>query len=394
MRSPFWHSSVLSVFLTFAIWHASSCSKDKGRPELPPVIPPPAYVDSLPAIYRNCPNWICLTGSSVQHTLHGTLPNMGAFGAAVAVGRKSFFAGGHGEGDYPLGDLFGSVNVLDEQMNATYLPLSEARSHLSAAYAGTKVLFAGGCDAMTFKQEGENFFDAVDILDADDPSKPLVTSKLSERKAYMASASLNGKAYFMGGRTEAGYSAKMEVFDAGTSGWSIIHMPVARSHASASVHGSSIYLCGGRNGPGSAVMTVDIYDQVSGIWRSLTCPHAHPIASSAVLRGKLYIAGGNGNEGYIDILDIATGQWNSLEASDNRSHIAMAATEEALVMFGGDFSNHVDIYHVESDQWDHATLNDGVSGAVVTVRGSAIIVAGYLFGKGFWIGPMYMMIML
>ncbi len=227
----------------------------------------------------------------------------------------------------------GDVEPLCDQtdrpvVNARLVPfgtLSEARSGMAAAAAGTKVLFAG---------------------------------------AAFSGAGINGYG-----------SSRVDIYDAATGTWSTARLSVARSAIAAIAAGGKVFFAGGRlHGGGTGTpdlnfSTVDIYDTATGTWSVASLSEPRAFVSAAVLGNKVFFAGGERGANYsvsdrVDIYDLSTGQWSTATLSEPRGLIAAVSAGGKVYFAGGQKeslwdsvpSDRIDVYNGASDSWSTDSL--------------------------------------
>jgi hypothetical protein len=387
-------NAIVSIFVFSCI--CLSCSQEHvykkpvtkqtvSKPKPNPMPPPDPYV---------CGGyWICFNEhrfSAVSLKGPGNANIFpGAYGAAASSSDKAFFAGGHEEGS--IGFVIQDVNIFELYTGRwIHEKLWTARSYLTGASVGDKVLFAGGTNIHSinpvYGSAPLTYYDIVDIFDADDYTHSF--SLLGAARAYMASASADGKAFFIGGKTATGYYSKIDVFDLVNDIWYEIEMPRPRGFSAAAVVGDKIYIAGGKNDSGNLTI-IDVYDYVNESWFSLEAPHEHPICTIGVLDERIFIAGGDGmNNNSVDIYDVKANSWRSDELSDSRYYIATASANNKLIFLGGqfsptgEFSSKVDVYDGSSENWWTTNLNEGVSGVAATTSAERCVFLGFLFDNG------------
>ncbi len=378
--------TLLNLLISFLFIGLSCCDEGTvplGRPATSPV---------NQIVLDPCGgNWICLQGSefSVDYFNPGDQVSFpGAYGAATSYGNSFFFAGGHEEGS--IGFVQNNLSVFNPESGYKQFALSIPRSHLSAATADTKVLVAGGCNIHSNNpvhgMAPIEYYNRVDIMDAKDYS--IFIGKLSEARAYMASVGVDGKAYFIGGKTIDGFSSKMDIYDAEKNSWTAVDLPRPRAHGAAAVIGNKIYIAGGQNASGH-LTTMDVYDYVNAQWSVLNAPHEHPICTVIALDNKIFIAGGDGLKNKsVDIYTTTTDMWSSAELSDSRYYIAATTANNKIIFLGGqlsptgNFSSLVDTYNVTTNKWSNTKLNDGVSGVAAATAGNSCYFVGLLYQNG------------
>jgi glucose/arabinose dehydrogenase/N-acetylneuraminic acid mutarotase len=134
---------------------------------------------------------------------------------------------------------------------------------------------------------------------------------------------LNGKLYVFGGSTDAfsGASAAAAVLDTGTSTWTMLpSLATARGGAAAAVISGKIYIAGGMDAFGASLSSVEVFDPAGSSWSSAaSMATRRDNAGAAAFDGKLYVFGGrtrnadgltvNGTLTSVEMYDPATNTW-------------------------------------------------------------------------------------
>jgi hypothetical protein len=133
---------------------------------------------------------------------------------------------------------------------------------MSAAAAGSKVLFAGGLD--------ESLSKVVDIYDA--VEKKWSSSILSEARSNIAAASNADKIVFAGGHTAHGLSDVVDIYDIRTAKWSTARLSEPRAPASVLTAGPFLFFDPGRIDGDIHSSVLDIYNTKTNQCSKLTLP--------------------------------------------------------------------------------------------------------------------------
>lgn len=334
-------------------------------------------------------SWICLDvpSASVQYACSGNFYQ--SYGASAASQNKVYFAGGSDDFT-PYGGSYSDGFEYDPLANSIRnFNLSVPRSFLGGAYAGNKILFAGGEETSQYLSIPE-YYDTVDIYDEQTLDK--TSAYLSEARSHLAAVSSGNLAFFIGGKTKNGYSDKMDVYNSETNSWKVINLPRQRGFAGAALIGNNIYIAGGKNNSG-IVRTVDIYNVLTGVWSTLEAPNEHPFASVATVNNKLIIAGGDGlNNKNADIFNTTTEQWSTVQLSSSRFNMTVAAANNKVVFLGGAYSfsgryfsiesAEVDVYNDNIGEWFSSKVSPNISGMMAATIGTKIIYTGFMSDNG------------
>lgn len=105
------------------------------------------------------------------------------------------------------------------------------------------------------------------------------------------------------------------------------------------------------------------------VWRQIFLPENKAQMSAVAWENKVYFAGGYRGETFlatINIYNITTGTWTEETLSEARSFPTAIAAEGKIFFAGGvtqtipynDFSDRLDIYDVEQDEWTYLFLSE------------------------------------
>ena len=217
-------------------------------------------------------------------------------------------------------------------------------------------------------------------------------SNLPTTRAYLATATVNGKLYALGGYNGS-YQSAAYVFDPQlpSAGWqSISNLPVARGYLAAAEVAGKLYALGGYNGSyQSAVYVYDPQQPAAG-WLSVSnLPVASGYLAAASVRGKLYALGGY-NGSYLsavyayDPAQPAAG-WSSVSnLPATRRSMAAAEVAGKLYVLGGYNGSYQSAAYVYDPQqpavgWLSVSSLPQASGflAAASVHGKLYAAGGY-----------------
>ena len=102
-----------------------------------------------------------------------------------------------------------------------------------------------------------------------DPQKNLweYVSSMSNRRKHLGAASLNGKLYAVGGRSETTELNSVECYDPSTNQWhSVVAMATRRSGVGLEVVNNQLFAIGGFDGS-SYLKSVEYFDPSTGVWK-------------------------------------------------------------------------------------------------------------------------------
>jgi N-acetylneuraminic acid mutarotase len=146
---------------------------------------------------------------------------------------------------------------------------------------------------------------------------------LPKRNTWLASCTLDGKVYIVGGATDYNVLSAVEVYDPVTDTWDTTkaEMSGSRWGLSTNVVDGKIYAMGGVEGAsGPALSKVEVYDPGKDTWElTAEMPTARVGFASCVVDGKIYILGGAVSEPFptplktVDVYDPKSDSWNTLQ---------------------------------------------------------------------------------
>lgn len=271
--------------------------------------------------------------------------NTGRIKVATAIcGNRLLCAGGW---SYPSQVEVGSVEIydLDTRQLLSEDQLSDPRVEIATAVVGNKVLFAGGQDA---EWNGSMYIcvpsDAVDIYDV--TTGNWTTTQLSQARAGMASAVLNGKAYFAGGYLGNGaLTDRVDIYDVANDVWSTATLSAARAFYGGGVAiGGRVMFAGGITGEMVCSDQVDIYDPVGDTWTTATLSQPREgVQATTVGNYAIFAGGGCGvvdwyyttSSNVVDIYDAANDVWSTATMSSERINFLAGTSGNQVFLLGG-----------------------------------------------------------
>jgi DNA-binding CsgD family transcriptional regulator len=218
------------------------------------------------------------------------------------------------------------------------------------------------------------------------PPMPSPASKL-------AAASANGLIYAVGGETDQGVSASLEIYDPASGTWREGKpKPIAASEIQAVALGGKIYIPGGRLANGEASPAFEIYDPLHDTWEAgPDLPYPVSAYALAAFEGKLFLFGGWDGKTIFDRVlefDPSAGEWIERSPLPSPRLYAGAASARGRIYVLGGFdgqnalsSNLVYSPSLEdsgSSPWDTASsLPNGRYGmGVVSIADTILIIGG------------------
>lgn len=313
----------------------------------------------------------------------GTLSEAKTGMAVASAGSKIFFAGASLKAvpgqDYPE---YGSdlVEIFDATTQSmTTRKLSSSRSNVTAVHAGTKIFFAGG---RLGDGANDELFSNVDIYDV--ATDTWESSNLSEPRYNIGSASSGNKVFFAGGVKDWDYntSGRVDIYDLTSKSWSSAELSKPRTNISAIAANNKIYFSGGHEEDrwySSPSRGIDVYDLASQRWTvsSLLAPLG--FLTGLHVGDKIYWS----EDCYFQVWDVKTSQ--SYEMNLTQPSAWNASTGQNMVLKDGKIvllklgssSNNFDIYDINSKSWFIGVLTQPIpSGASVISVNNTIYLAG------------------
>lgn len=261
--------------------------------------------------------------------------------------------------------------------------LSLARIQMASVGLGNKVVFAGGF-TNSLTNNGIGIVDNVDIYDIS--ADKWSTAKLSEARRYISAAAAGTKMVFAGGADYRGQaSATVDIYDINTNAWSSAKLSVARFGISAAAIGNKIYLIGGNAG----TLVIDIYDTVTNTWSSISNGvYLFSQLNTGAIGNKIIFAGGNetGLSGisspFYYIFDTETNTWKSGKLSMTRSYSSSAVSLNKMVVVGNMANNNAntaEIYDATTDSWSTVQLNTPRTSSASAACANIMMFAGGIY---------------
>jgi len=318
-----------------------------------------------------------------------------------------------------------------QEINVKLVPfgsLSEPRMGISAAFAGNKILFAGGFDPDAFVM-GSSRVDIYDITTRlwstaelsvggsevvtygnkiffaggtatigiyDAVTGIWSTTQLSEERSELAATSAGNKLFFGGGikvnPSPSIVSNKVDVYDVIADKWSTTNLSLGRSALSAVSAANKIYFAGGNTTTSycSSTNFVDIYDNVTNTWSNTKMNKWLAWRTSIAVRNKIFWAGGesydcNGKHSLssdVEILDLNTKTTSySCLFQPNAKFKAVVKDDKIIFFIGEGYRTKFDIYNITTDTWSIGVLPTSIyAAAIISVDNTVYVAGGYMNG--------------
>jgi len=237
------------------------------------------------------------------------------------------------------------------------------------------MLFAGGAFGV--------IYDTTDIYDVGIDSWS--TSHLAV-PVYLAAGSGVGSLILIGGGSEGSTeSSIVNIYDIHQKIWRTVNLSIARYAPASGVASPIVLFVGGLSYNSTqlyiTLTAVDIYNATSDSWTSSSLSQGSIGALVGAGTMTKILFGGDGSN-VVDIFDVNRGTFTSstLGTSNGRSSMSAAGVAD-IIMFAGGASNtaiysEVDIYNVTTGQWTSLSLSRLVYLSATAATNNVIIVAG------------------
>ncbi|KAK9124635.1 hypothetical protein Sjap_014237 [Stephania japonica] len=246
----------------------------------------------------------------------------------------------------PLRDIIGQL-----------MPMNCTQSYASAVLLDGRIYNLGGGNGNV---QGGSWYDTVECYDCFS-DKWTTCPSLSQRKGCLASATLFGKIFAVGGGNGVTCFPDVEVFDPIMGKWTFNQPMLQKRLSPAAVDfNGTLYVVGGYDG-NSYLSSVEQFDPREGHWSRLPamkcCRGSH---SLAVLNEKIYALGGF--DGYkmlssVEVFDPCSGSWmQGADMKEPKANFAAAVIGEAMYVIGGmkegnAIADTVDLYREGRGWW-------------------------------------------
>ena len=209
-------------------------------------------------------------------------------------------------------------------------------------------------------------------------------------RTEVAAAAARGNIYVIGGFSDAGTVATVEIYDIGTDSWnSGPDLPIAVNHAMATTLGGEIYAVGGYLGPGVENPTDRAFVLRDGSWVEIASMPARRGAGGMVrAKGKLWVVGGVEPDGLATqtfVYDPDTDNWRTRRGvPTDRQHLGAAAFKGRIYVAGGRTSG-LDSNMATTERYNIATRKWAALADMPTARGGLAATAtsdGFIVAAG------------
>ena len=196
---------------------------------------------------------------------------------------------------------------------------------------------------------------------------------LSVAKEFASVAFAGNKIVFAGGFESVGSgsteSSRVDIYDLSLQKWSIASLSSRRVNAAVAVNGNQIFFAGGGYFYGDYYSNVDIYDASSNSWAMTSLSVPKTGVAGAAVGSKVMFAGGfkvsgdylPGNiENLVETYESSTSNWQTASLSEARGFISAVTANQRVYFAGGSLttlSNKIDIYDYATNSWSASTLS-------------------------------------
>ncbi len=199
----------------------------------------------------------------------------------------------------------------------------------------------------------------------------------------------NNLVYAIGGVSNDGVTAKVEVYDPASDAWANrSQKPTPVGFVSGGVIGDLIYVPGGVDALRAPLDVLEIYDPVRDVWTT-GAPLPTPLAAYglAVWGDRLYLFGGLNSSGYVASVlryDPAADEWEEMAPMDQvRGFLSATALEDRIYVAGGyddvDEYSRLDAYDPTTGVWTSLAPMSLRRGGLTLIGGRDLI---YAIGGG------------
>lgn len=185
--------------------------------------------------------------------------------------------------------------------------------------------------------------------------------RLSEARAGLAAAALDGRIYAAGGAGLVDPRDDLEVYDPTAGIWrSLKPLPVGLERFAMTAAEGRLYVAGGYSSEEGAVPIDQVwsYDPEMDLWQGETALPGPKASFTMVAMGDaLYALGGEDGAPGLFVFDLQSREWNAAdapEAINRRGAAAVALGDEIWLMGGvreGEASARVDVYDTRTQTW-------------------------------------------
>jgi hypothetical protein len=261
------------------------------------------------------------------------------------------------------GNYIYKFDIDTKQFSSIYYDKAAYIYNGTYAYAGKKILYAGGYTSVPYNKE-------YSILQETDKvniycGEVCATARLSKVRKELTAASLGNLIFFAGGRDTSTYfsSNVIDIYNVTTDKWTTARLSIPRSNMAAISSGDKVFFAGGEIsnynyevGDSGLTDQIDIYDAKIGKWNTdrLSIPRRNVLA--AAVGNKVYFIGGVSSNGIIsdviDVFDIKTNNWSIIKMNTAKLYSKCLVAGNLIFFTENDFNvKTVDYYNTITEKW-------------------------------------------
>lgn len=201
--------------------------------------------------------------------------------------------------------------------------------------------------------------------------------KLSDPRSGLSACVLGSKIYFSGGLKSLPYNAsqRIDIYDAEANVWSQDSFSKPYYSVAAKTYENKAYFaCTSLNED-----NIEILDMATGLWETVKIPLQGGDKSFEIFDDKIYLEG----SGNAQIYDINSKTWSSQKLSVYRGNMEILKAGNKVIFAGGNepnnfISNKVDVFDLTTKTWSTTKLSQERSDiAAITFEGKAYFAGGY-----------------
>jgi hypothetical protein len=321
-----------------------------------------------------------------------TLNNPRKQAMSIGFSNLAIIAGGYNGGGVNDIDIYNSDTNVWIQSTLEVGKYKFGNRYMGVIIVGLDIKFitAGGFTPITNHVEIFTFQESNTVtptilppLDLDTSTFTHTLSTLLISRKELASVSLNGKAYYFGGRSAASIAINnIDIYDADTNSWIAKELNTKRYSHTAVVHSTNIYIAGGLDGP--SLNSVEIYDTITGIvteFSTLSVTHKQLGSASA---GDYVLFGGGGNNGnHVDIYNAVTNIWTQSTLTNAVWRSSAGSLGSKIYFHSKDNDNRIEIFETTDQTWSITTVPSIAGTRTIASTGPYLMIAGGESGSKF-----------
>jgi hypothetical protein len=308
--------------------------------------------------------------------------------SVAAAGSKIVFAGGANRVEDDCQTWCNTlpsaaIDIYDVNTRAwSVAQLSQPRQGIGALGCGNKIFLAGGSNYELWFNNGI-VYNNVDIYDAS--TNTWTIAFLSQARTCVTAASLGNKVLFAGGTENGGDgTTRVDIYDINSNTWSTAELSAPRYAMDVVVDGSKIYFVGGEDWQ-DVYSNIDIYDVSTNSWSTSELEQPY-YAITDVMVGNtnywIYYLGNN----QVKIKNMSTGAIT--EGCASYSYNGTFSINNDIVFPSYNMGGYLGrIFNTETGQWSVGLLNPALplSAPMVTANNTLYLGGGTLGNYGSYV---------